>query len=358
MTDKQIKVLIIGGAGMEGRLITKYLTERGATVVASLGRKSHLGEDIGTLAGIDPLGVKLESADDLEVVLERVKPDIAVNCAGEFEEIAPQVRTCINHNANVIMLAGDGVFPWLNNPELSDELNQAAKEHQVSLFAAGIQDVNWLNLAVVLSGNAHAINAIYGESWCLLDYCGPAERRNMGIGLSSEAFYELHKDEESPRSPYVYSLYQIAKQLGLNITKEVNARREPIFAKTNYYHEFVGEIKEGHVIGCRLETNIETQEGVQIDGVFVYTFAQEGDTGKQIWRFDGDPPFEYCSPDPRGDLSTSASVVNRLADVINACRNYTSKDNKIISKEQCQFGIVPLFFGKVVFLQLNLYLEM
>lgn len=318
MTNNQIKVLIIGGAGMEGRLITKYLTERGASIVASLGRESHLGEDIGTLAGINPLGVKLESSNDLETVLDRVQPDIVVNCAGEFREIASQIHTCIKHNVNVIMLAGEGVSPWLDYPELADELDKTAKEHDVSIFAAGIQDVNWSNLAVVLSGNIHSLNAIYGESWCLLDYCGPAERKGMGIGITPEEFYKLHKYEESPRSPFVYSLYQIANELGLNITKEVNVARQPVLAKTDYYHEFVGDIKEGFVIGCRLETRLDTQEGIQLDGVFVYTFAQEGDTGKQIWRFDADPPFEYSSPDPRGDLGTSASVANRLADVINA----------------------------------------
>ena len=321
MAEKQIKVMIIGAAGEMGRASTRFLTERGATVVAAIGRKSHLGEDIGLLSGIEKLGVIIEPADSVEAALERTHPHIVMDCSSSLHNIAPNLRRCIKAQANVAMLAEEGYFPSVDEPELTAELDALAKEYGVTVVGLGMQDVNWSNEAVVMAANCHKLNAIYGENWCILDHCGNYEIGLVGVDLTDDEFYDYHKDDLNPRSPYTYALYEIADEMDLHVIKEENARIEPMFATSDYDATacaFGKLIPAGKTIGAALCTTLETEEGISITGKFIYGFAEGGQPGVNIWRFDGEPSFEVVTDDPRPDIGTTTDVVNRIPDIINA----------------------------------------
>lgn len=321
MAEKQIRVMIIGAAGEMGRASTRFLTERGATVVAAIGRRSHVGEDIGELSGVGAIGVAIEPADAVAAALERTKPDVVLDASGGLQQIAPNLRLCIKAGADVAMLAEEGYFPAIDEPDLTAELDALAKEAGVTLVGLGMQDVNWSNQAVVMAANCHKLNSIYGENWCILDHCGNYEISLVGVNLTEEEFYAYHKDDLNPRSPYTYALYEIADEMGLHVVEEVNSRIEPLFAGEDYdatpfaYGKIV---EKGKTIGSSLCTTLNTEEGISIIGKFVYSFAENGQPGVNIWRFDGEPSFEVVTDDPRPDIGTTTDVVNRLPDIINA----------------------------------------
>lgn len=321
MTDKQIKVLIIGAAGEMGRAATRFMTERGATVVAAIGRRSHLGEDIGEISGVGPLGVVVEPADALEAALERTKPDVVLEASGGLQQIAPNLRLCIAAGANVAMLAEEGYFPAIDEPILAAELDELARKAGVTLVGLGMQDVNWSNQAVVMAANCHKLGSIYGENWCILDHCGNFEIGLVGVNLTEEEFFAYHESDLSPRSPYTYALYEIADEMELHVTREVNDRILPLFAAEDYDatpFAYGKVVEKGKTIGASLCTTLETEEGISITGKFVYSFAEGGQPGVNIWRFEGEPSFEVVTDDPRPDIGTTTDVVNRLPDIINA----------------------------------------
>lgn len=315
---KEIRLLVIGGGGEMGRQCIKAATERGATVVAATGRTHHLGEDVGLLAGLpNTLGVRLEPNERLEALIKETKPDVAILCSLDFAGTADDMRLLVANGVDILTLAEEAYYPKVDDLELYEELDALAKEHGVTIVGNGMQDVNWSNLATVMTGNCRSLTEIYGENYCILDHCGPQEFEGLGIGCSSaEDFRAYHADQPNPRNPFTYALYEIAEELSLEVMSEDNAKPEPVLAKQDY--EGLGTLyKTGTVIGSDLCTTLKTVEGIDLIARFTYVFAQ-GYDGRNIWRFSGDPSFEVITDDPRPDISTTAGAVNRIPDVINA----------------------------------------
>lgn len=321
MFKKEIRVMIIGAAGEMGRACTRFMTERGATVIGAIGRKSHLGDDIGEISGVGKLGVTVEPAIAAERVLADCNPDVVLVCSGTLQEIADYVRMCLNAGKNVATLAEEAYFPSIDEPELTKELDKLAKANGVTFIGAGMQDVNWSNQAVVMAANCHKLNKIYGENWCILDHCGNFEIGLVGVNLNEEGFYEYHKDNLNPRSPFTYSLYEIADEMDLTVTEEINDRIEPLWSEYDYTPQdcpYTQTIPKGKTIGSALCTTLKTKEGIDLVGKFLYSFAQNGQPGEQVWRFEGEPTFTVTTDDPRPDIGTTTDIVNRLPDIIKA----------------------------------------
>lgn len=330
MPKKEIRVMIIGSAGEMGRACTRFCHERGATVVAAIGRRSHLGEDQGEVSGIGNIGVTIRPADDVAVALAQTKPDVVLECSGSLQQIADNVRTCLKAGVNVATLAEEAYFASVDEPDLTRELDELARENGVTFVGLGMQDVTWSNAAVILSANCHKLTKVYGENWCILDHCGAYEIGLVGVNLTEGEFFEYHKDDLNPRSPYTYALYEIADEMLLHVTEEINDRITPLYAEDDYdatMWAYGKVLEKGKTIGAVLCTTLKTEEGIDIVGRFYYSFAQNGQPGENIWRFEGEPTFTVTTDDPRPDIGTTTDVVNRLPDIIEARPGYlTVKD--------------------------------
>lgn len=320
--DKEIRVVVVGAAGEMGSNCVRYCTERGATVVGAIGRTHHVGDDAGTVAGIDPLGVTIEPADKLFDVIDEVKPDVVIEASSNLKNVAPKLEGYAKRGVNVAMLAEEAYYSKVDMPELTAKIDALAKEHGITVIGMGMQDVNWSNEAVVMAANCHKLDAIYGENWCILDHCGAFEIGLVGVNLTEDEFYEYHKDNLYPRSPFTFSLYEIADEMGLTVTKEENAKIEPLIARADYTPEHCDAhpetIAKGKTIGSALCTTLLTEEGIELTGKFLYSFAQDGQPGEQVWRFTGEPTFTVTTDDPRPDIGTTTDIVNRLPDIIAA----------------------------------------
>lgn len=66
MNHHKIKVILFG-MGIMGKQITRFLADKNVPVVAAVGRRSHIGEDIGELSGIGPSGVSLLAGPDIDL---------------------------------------------------------------------------------------------------------------------------------------------------------------------------------------------------------------------------------------------------------------------------------------------------
>ena len=61
------------GMGKMNKIILRYCLERGYKIVACFGNHNE-GEDAGTWAGLDPIGVKITNPKDAPHVLKETKP--------------------------------------------------------------------------------------------------------------------------------------------------------------------------------------------------------------------------------------------------------------------------------------------
>ena len=192
MNHHKIKVILFG-MGIMGKQITRFLADKNVPVVAAVGRRSHIGEDIGELSGIGPSGVSLLAGPDidLEEVIKASGANVAIHCSANLEEIADQICCCLENGLNVITLSEDAYFPFVENLKTYKRLNDAALRNRVTLVGLGMQDVTWSNKAVILSGNCIRIDSITCESWGMLDVVGQAELDKIHPGVSEEKFYEM-----------------------------------------------------------------------------------------------------------------------------------------------------------------------
>lgn len=326
-----IKVVTFG-CGFMGRNVTRFMKERGGfDHVACIGRKSHLGEDIGEVSGIGPVGAKIYPVTDLGKVYDELKPDVVFDTGSGWPDVVNNTREALVRGIPVMALAEEFFSMKEEYPDECAELDALAKEHGTRFIGLGMQDVNWVNKCVVMSSNSHRIDRIIGQNTCILDFAGASEFDRVGLNMTEEEFYEYHAADPAPDNPFTYSLYQIAEELHLHVTGKTNDKTTPIFAPDDYTSKFLspkeaaefgGTIKKGRVMGARRCSTLHTKEGVDLVGEFLYDWLfDETHTGFDRWTFEGEPTWDVLVKEGRYDIGTTTDLVNRVADVLNCEKN-------------------------------------
>ncbi|MDI6709378.1 MAG: 4-hydroxy-tetrahydrodipicolinate reductase [Thermoanaerobacterales bacterium] len=72
-----VRVVVSGASGRMGREVVRAVTREKDLELVGAVDVSHIGEDCGVLAGLEPNGVLV--ADDLSALLEEFKPDVMVD---------------------------------------------------------------------------------------------------------------------------------------------------------------------------------------------------------------------------------------------------------------------------------------
>lgn len=319
MSEKKIRVMVLGASGNVGTECIRLLKNKNVEIVAALGRTRHLGEDAGEVAGIEAIGVALESIDKLEEVIERTHPNLAIDATGNYlREVYPYLMTCAKHGVNVIDLSIEVYYPWAVDAKAADELDAVCKENNVTIVALGIQDVNWSNLCTLIAANCSKVESIHGENWCTVDVWGPFAADDSRTACSIETFEKRKVEEGVPQNSYTFALYDIAASLGLHVTKETNDIVPYLSDRDYYCKEQDLHIPAGYVICSEQKCALETEEGIKIDASIFYTWGINGWRAENSWEIKGSPDMKVVIDDAHGDVTTQIDVVNRVPDVMNA----------------------------------------
>lgn len=335
MKNTKIRAIICG-VGAMGRLSIRLMVEKEVEIVGAIGRRTNIGEDIGELAGIPALGVRLHK--DPEAVLSQVKADVAMLATeSTLEQTYPLIKRCVEQNMNVISISEEAFYPWSCSPDLATELDELAKAHKVTIYGTGVQDVFWSNLSVVLSGACHKITSISGENIALIDHLGLAVARECFVGKSLDD-YNLLKQNHTGGNPFTMALSAIAAELGLQ-TVDVLREHKPVLAKADIESKLLGiTIRQGQIIGLANTTELITQEGIVLRGSIVGKLSEEGDQASNRWVIKGEPNLSIFTDDVHGELTTCTIFVNRIPDVINASPGFKTS----IDLPKPKFRILPL----------------
>jgi 4-hydroxy-tetrahydrodipicolinate reductase len=316
---RKVRVAIFG-VGAVGSLIAKFLLEKeGVEIVGAIDiAKDKIGKDLGEVLGVNKkVGVKV--SDDVDTVLSKTKPDIAIHATSSFlKDTYQQLASLIKHGVKVISTCEELSNPYYTEPKIAKELDDLAKKHGVTVLGTGINPGFLMDtLVITLTAVCQKIEKI--EAVRIMN---AATRRlpfqkKIGAGLTVEEFQK--KIESKQITGHVgleQSIALIADALTWKLDKIIAEPVEPVIAKKSVENEHI-KVMAGQAAGLRQRAKgiIKNKEVIVLD-FQAYIGAEEEYDAITIH---GIPNIKQkIQPCVHGDIGTVAMVVNAIPKVIKA----------------------------------------
>jgi hypothetical protein len=269
--------------------------------------------------GLDrEIGVKL--TNNLAELLEETRPHIAIQATcSKVVQAVDEIKTILNHGANIVSIAEEISYPAYEAPQLADEIHKLALEKGVTVVGTGINPGFVLDLLVItLTGVCFSVESITAQRINDLSPYGPSVLTTQGVGITPEAFRKGVKDGSVVgHFGFPESISMIAKALGWKIDK-IEQNREPIISSVKRETPFV-TIEPGHTAGCT-HTATAYMEGRPVINLVhpqqVHPYLEDVQTGDYI-EIKGEPDVRFSgSPEIPGGIGTIALAVNMIPQAI------------------------------------------
>lgn len=309
--DKPIRVLQIG-LGYIGLTVTQILAERERyELVGAVDINPVLaGSDLGRLAGLEPLGIKVVGSVDEAV--SKTAADVAVlTTASSMEDITPQVLGLVERGLPVVSTCEELVYPWRSNPDLAERIDKAARAKGVAVLSTGVNPGFLMDfLPVVLTRVARRVDVVTVERVQDAGTRREAFQRKVGAGLTVQQFEERVAAGGFGHAGLIASVELLAAGLGWQLD-EVTETIEPVISRDSQRTEHV-TIEAGQVAGV-----YQVGRGV-IGGWEVITLSFRAAVGEpesyDRIRIEGLPVLESTFPGGvPGDVATGAITVNAIS---------------------------------------------
>jgi 4-hydroxy-tetrahydrodipicolinate reductase len=314
------------GVGAMGTEMVRMLAERPGVAVAGAVDTDprKVGRDVGSVAGVDDLGV--EVSDDLESVLAETEPDAVCLATSDptAEGMLDDLLTCLRAGADVVSSNGGFFYPYHTHPVLARKVDRIARTNGASVLCTGLNPGFALDaLVVALTAVSESIDAI--EAGRTVDFSpyGAGVLEPGGFGLDPEEWTRRRDAGDlAGHESFEAQVRMIADGIGLDLDAVVETEFDPFVADE---HRPVAsdypDIEAGHVAGFRQTCAglVDDDPVVTLSLSAVVDPAASGLEGGDRIVVEGvpdttvstDAPFE---PGP----TTWATVVNALPSVLNA----------------------------------------
>lgn len=317
--QKLVRTINIG-LGSTGAEVARYMVGKGVEIIVAVEVNPELvGQRLSDYLQKDAGEIVI--TDNLDEAL-KLDGDLAVICTSSpLEAIAPIAKKCLAAGYNVLTIAEKAFSPsYHKNQELVRELNELALANNVTMYATGVQDVLWVQMAYTLSAVCDEIKEIHGVNYALIDGFGKDCLEEASVGKKMDAY--VPGEGGQLNDDFNYALYAIAEILDLKVISETT-KVEPLAAKTDVYSEEADvHVNKGDVIGVSTHTVMETENGVILSADFYEKLTEEGESGKNEWSITGVPNVTLKMDEMYGEITTCVTAVNRIPDVINAKPGY------------------------------------
>lgn len=312
--------VVLVGFGAVGQLIAKLLLERenlslvGVVDINPDLKNRRLDEILGL-----PNGSGIIIKPNLkEILLENQVDVVIIVTTSYLEKVAPLIKIAVESGSNVISICEELSYPFHSFPEISAEIDELAKEKNVSVVGTGINPGYLMDLLpIVLTAPCQTVQKI-----SIIRMMNSAERRKpfqdkIGTGLSTVKFQQKIRDKEiTGHVGLIQSIQMIMAALGLTSKEIVEFPPEPIFAQeeiTTLYHS----IPRNSVCGLQSKA-IARIEGKDLLVLNFVAFAGKHEEFDSI-TIEGTPRIsQKIEGGVHGDLGTVAMVVNLIPKIYHA----------------------------------------
>jgi 4-hydroxy-tetrahydrodipicolinate reductase len=318
MSDIRVILCGVGGAG---RNVTRLLSARpGYRVAAAYTRNAALaGQDLGSLAGISPLGVQVTT--DREAALAQPADLLLIATTSFLREVAGDIRAGVERGLNVITTAEEAAFPWLTDERLANELDALAREHGVSVIGFGLNPGFIFDaLLLTASGIAWDVQSIRLRRVVNISRFSATIQRRLGIGFTADEFEAgVKAGSITGHIGFPQSFHLAAKCFGRRIER-LGKSFEPLIAEREYPGERLA-VQPGTTAGFVQRSAAIVEAAPWMTAEFVAHIEPEsaGYATADSFSIDGYNPINLTiSPGCQPQLGTAGMIANCLPRVVEA----------------------------------------
>lgn len=187
--ERKIKVVQFG-TGKMAVYTMRYVEEKGGEIVGAIDVNPNvIGKDIGQIIGGENKNIKVISLENAEKMLKDVKPDICiVTTMSLLKDVEDALMLCAKLGINAITTCEEAFYPWNSNPNVTQKIDELAKQNGCTITGSGYQDIYWGQLISSIAGSTHKITKIKGSSSYNVEDYGIALAKAHGAGLTLEVF--------------------------------------------------------------------------------------------------------------------------------------------------------------------------
>jgi len=320
---RKIKAIVYG-VGEMGRMMTTIMVEKGIEIVGAIDSYSHIGKDLGEVAGLGyPLNVII--SDDADAVISSTGADIAVmSFCSDMTAMFPPTKKCIENGLNVISITEESFYPLPTSPEITAEIDRLAKQYGVTVTGDGIQDIIWSSVPAVLTGASSTITSMTCQTVANSDDYGPVVAEQFFIGETLESFERKIQEQPLEQSFLGIAIIALIDDFGLTI-KEKKHKVEPLLVEEEMNCIALGRmLKKGEIYGATHIDEITTEEGIDFRGEELFKVYKGDETDTTKWFVKGNPDLYLELPKLPGRIATCTPTVNRIPHVINSAPGYVT----------------------------------
>ena len=331
---KDVKVVQYG-CGKMSLYTMRYVEEKGGVIVGAIDMNSDLvGKDISIILGGEKRGVNITSAQDAEIMLKEIKPDICIiTTMSLMKDLEKPFILCAKLGINAISTCEEAFYPFNSSPKLTNKIDELAKQNNCTITGSGYQDAFWGNLISTLAGTTQKITKIKGSSSYNVEDYGIALAKAHGSGLSLEEFNvqiasadnisEEERNERINRGDFLPSYMWnvngwLCDKLGLTVINQLQ-KCVPMTNSEDINSSTLNMVvKSGMATGMSAVVTTQTKEGITLETECIGKIYSKNDYDCNKWTIYGEPDTDLIINRPKTVELTCAAIVNRIPDVINS----------------------------------------
>jgi 2,4-diaminopentanoate dehydrogenase len=315
-TVENIRVVQFGMGPIGCQFVRQMVKRPGLEVVGAVDiDPTKVGKDVGEVAGLDRKLGCLVSAEAAGL-LASVKPDIVMHTtSSSLAVIKPQLEIIVKAGVDVITTCEEAAFPELQNPELTEELDALAAEHEVTILGTGINPGYAMDaIAAALSAPSKDVQTIHVNRVVDAGTRRLPLQRKIGAGLTVAEFNMKSEAGTIKHVGLPESVAMLAAAMGWDLD-EIEESIEPVVTERPLKTEFL-HIAAGHVAGLH-QVGTGRMGGKDVITLVLDMYVGAKDPGEHI-VLDGGDHIEAHIQGIHGDTATAAVSINAIPNVLMA----------------------------------------
>jgi 4-hydroxy-tetrahydrodipicolinate reductase len=185
---EQVRVAIFGLGTVGKEVARALLTKKGVSIVCVVDKGDAVGQDLGSVLGMERLGVQVSS--DAGAIAAARAQVVIQSTATKVKDVYNQMKEILQSGCNVITAAEEMVSPFVYDKEYAGLIDELAKQHKASVLGTGLWPT-WMDidLPLLLSTGTRSVSYLkYARNSNFRPYMGSVVAKHFGVGFTRAEF--------------------------------------------------------------------------------------------------------------------------------------------------------------------------